>query len=319
MKTYYWTFDDWENGKLTGRIWRDFWLFGYGETNIPSFKNSDKLEKHILPKEEYDKIAEKRKEIFESHVSANLEWYKQDFGKRVEKSLEKEKFTEIEFRRYDDILEGNNLTNFTIFYNEGRERTFEAYGKNGEMAKWYRRICISGEDVTSVIEPTDEGDFSRYIPQVTALVLYHYRAFLKGVLEGFQDSSANLKPSKKMKRPKTKTETPIELPDLETALVSPDKLPSLWQFLVKKQGAVNKEFFDLTGYAGSDKRNASPLMGLATGLRLSDQIKGGFDEKQVYQILCKRFNVTPTKEPHKTIGNANFNDVKDWVTEFFNK
>jgi hypothetical protein len=126
--------------------------------------------------------------------------------------------------------------------------------------------------------------------------------------------SKSLKLSKK-----TKADTHIELPNLETVLVSPNRLPDLWRFLVKKQGAANREFFDSNGYAGSDDRNASPLMGLAIGLRLSHQIKGDFNEKQVYQILCKQFNVTPTKERHKTKRNANFTDVRDWVTEFFNE
>lgn len=115
-----------------------------------------------------------------------------------------------------------------------------------------------------------------------------------------------------------KTEEKV-LPELEGVLRYPERIPSLWKFLVKQQekGMGITEIFDEVGYIGSNDRNAAPLMGLAEGLRIKSQIKPEFNERDVYQILCKRFNVKPTEETRKAKKRAKFRDVRDWVSSFF--
>jgi hypothetical protein len=117
-----------------------------------------------------------------------------------------------------------------------------------------------------------------------------------------------------------KTEEKV-LPELEGVLRYPERIPSLWKFLITQQekGKGEAEIFNEVGYIGSNDRNAAPLMGLAEGLRLMMQLKPGFNERDVYQILCKRFNVEPTGEPHKAKKRAKFRDVRDWVRGFFEK
>ena len=120
---------------------------------------------------------------------------------------------------------------------------------------------------------------------------------------------------------KVKTTEDKVLPDLEGVLRYPERIPSLWKFLVKQQetGRGVTEIFDEFGYIGSNDRNAAPLMGLAEGLRINSQIKPEFNERDVYQILCKRFNVKPTEETRKARKRAKYRDVRDWVTGFFGK
>jgi hypothetical protein len=114
---------------------------------------------------------------------------------------------------------------------------------------------------------------------------------------------------------KGKPKSNEELPTLENALVSPERLRPLFVWLKKKQG--NKEWFDDSGYIGSDERNASILLGFAEGMKMARQMKPHLSEKQLYHILCRHYNLKPTPEPHKVRKGYNFKEVKKLVMEFF--
>jgi hypothetical protein len=116
-----------------------------------------------------------------------------------------------------------------------------------------------------------------------------------------------------------KSKTVKVLPDLNEVLRYPERLPDLWGFLTRQQesGKGVSDFFDESGYIGSNERSAAPLMGVANGLRISAQIKADFTETDVYISLCRCFNVAPSGEPHKAKKTASFKDVRDWVKDFF--
>jgi hypothetical protein len=117
-----------------------------------------------------------------------------------------------------------------------------------------------------------------------------------------------------------KTEEKV-LPELEGILRYPERIPSLWKHLTSQQerGKGETEIFDEGGYIGSSERNAAPLMGVAEGLRTSFQVKSEFTAREVYQALCKRYNVEPTTAPHKAKQTIKFKDVFNWVREFYGK
>jgi len=120
-------------------------------------------------------------------------------------------------------------------------------------------------------------------------------------------------------RKQAKSEQKKILPELEAVLRYPDRLPTLWIYLTRQQERAKGEtyFFNESGYIGSNERNAAPLMGLAVGLRQSSQLKPDYTETDVYKILCRRFNVEPTDEPHKAKKAAKFQDVLNWVNNYF--
>jgi len=111
------------------------------------------------------------------------------------------------------------------------------------------------------------------------------------------------------------------LPELEGILRYPERIPSLWKHLTSQQerGKGETEIFDEGGYIGSSERNAAPLMGVAEGLRTSFQVKSEFTVRDVYQALCKRYNVEPTTAPHKAKQTIKFKDVFNWVRDFYGK
>lgn len=117
------------------------------------------------------------------------------------------------------------------------------------------------------------------------------------------------------KKKKKESKKEDALPDLESALVAPERLPALFEWLSKKQG--EKEWFDKNGYIGTDERNASILLGFANGMRMARQIKPPITERQLYHVLCRHYNVKPTPEPHKARKVNNYDEVKILVMEFF--
>lgn len=111
------------------------------------------------------------------------------------------------------------------------------------------------------------------------------------------------------------------LPEFEGVLRYPERIPSLWKHLTSQQetGKGETEIFDEGGYIGSRERNAAPLMGVAEGLRASSQVKPEFTAREVYQALCKRYNVEPSTAPHKAKQTIKFKDVFNWVRDFYGK
>lgn len=111
------------------------------------------------------------------------------------------------------------------------------------------------------------------------------------------------------------------LPELEKVLRFPERLPFLWEHLEREIIKTKRvsDLFDSTGYVGSSDRNLSPLFGVCEGLRICGQIKEGFTAKDVYKILCSRFNVVLSSEPHKARKYAIFKDVRRWVEDFYGK
>lgn len=123
---------------------------------------------------------------------------------------------------------------------------------------------------------------------------------------------------KSIKTAKKQRKEAVPLPEFESLLVYPERLPGMWEYLLRKQKQANRDFYDVRGmYTGSIEQSASPVLGLAEGLRLSRQIKPEYTSKQVYLTLCKRYGVSPTDQPHKAKKRANFEDVRDWVMGFF--
>lgn len=182
------------------------------------------------------------------------------------------------------------------------------------IAFWYDHICVDGigggRYVRRYHAPMSANDLNRQPFEdlhfvVSALAFHSFKGYLERRL------NTPPKPAKKKDLQ--------EVPELETVLRSPERLPTLWGFLARKlehgKGAV--DLFDSGGYIGGGARNAAPLMGVAEGLRVSFQIKPDFIEIDVYQALCRRFNVNPTREPHKAKKTAKFKEVLRLVQDFF--
>ena len=123
------------------------------------------------------------------------------------------------------------------------------------------------------------------------------------------------KPQIKKEKPQ-----PDPLPDFEEMLrpLPQARLPYLWKHLMTKEGKIynNPKWFDGTGYSGGDARHLGPLYGISVGLRQCGYLKPGFSERDIYQALCKKFNVTPSKSPSSCTENTNFKDVLEWVNDF---
>lgn len=182
------SFDEWQNGTLSWSIW---W-FGYGEQGV--LHEPEKVTKiHVLPESEYRKIVNKQEEILADHVKKNLAVYIQKFEERLKAPGDKVKRIEEEIKEVDKILTDKALTFVPVWYDEGKVFAngsvtaspdlgrHVSQGFKNEIAYWYYQIIIKADtssESRTFIKPKDEGNYTRYIPQVTVWVLYQYRQYL---------------------------------------------------------------------------------------------------------------------------------------------
>ena len=182
----YFGLEDWVNRKLP---WSG-WNFKFGEHMV--WYEKEKVTRiFVLPEEEYQKIVSKQNEILESHVKANLDWKTSEFSRKLSKSLEPELFINQEIEKLDNVLYDKGYSNFVVWYNQGNsftscdyspESTFGSRYSN-KIAYWYERIFVRVDyEARIFMNPSDEGDYSRYIPVVAALYIYRFREYLKEIL-----------------------------------------------------------------------------------------------------------------------------------------
>ncbi len=194
LERIHYSYENWLKGTLP---WSG-WGLGYGEHS--SLHTPEMVTKiHVLPESEYRKIVTKQEEILADHIKKNLAFYTQQFEERLKAPGEVDKRIEDEIREVDQILTDKALTLVPILYNEGQayvngsvemspdrgQHTIRDF-KN-EIAYWYYKIIIRADpeyEPRKFILPEDEGNYSRYIPQVMVLVLYQYRQYLLN-LTGF--------------------------------------------------------------------------------------------------------------------------------------
>ncbi len=173
-------------------------MYGYGEAGV-NHTSEGVTKIHVLPESEYRKIVNKQEEILADHVSKNLAFYIQKFEERLKAPGEKDKRIEEEIKDVDKILTDKTLNFVPIWYDEGKvfaNGTVKmspdlghhvGHGFNNEIAYWYYQIIVKADatyEPRTFIKPDDEGNYSRYIPQASVLVLYQYRQYLLN-LTGF--------------------------------------------------------------------------------------------------------------------------------------
>ncbi|MCB9343465.1 MAG: hypothetical protein R3A50_11715 [Saprospiraceae bacterium] len=189
------THENWLDGTLPWSMW---W-FKYGESGV--FHEPENVTKiHVLPESEYQKIVDKQEAILADHVSKNLAYYIQRFEERLAAPGEHDKRIEDEIQEIDKILTDKTLTLVPVWYNQGQAYASGVVGMSpsggqhvsrdfkNEIAYWYNQIIIKADPYQGVprifIMPEDDGNYSRYIPQVAVLVFYQYRQYLLN-LTGF--------------------------------------------------------------------------------------------------------------------------------------
>ncbi|HPG54619.1 MAG TPA: hypothetical protein PL134_09570 [Smithellaceae bacterium] len=317
-KCYLFSFEDWLNSETKFSNTDRGMIADYRRENGDIVtKEEGVLTVYILHEDEFLKIRHYQKETLERFVDEYKQALIEYFEARLSNAINEKFFIETELQRVENLLTDRTSKDTYLIHSDMLWLSFSNERKDYETIwYWYNQpvnvgMFIYPRHIQMTAKDLKDSDKEKFI--AAAQAFQQFKEFLNQKLEAHKAIAPSKSSTAKRKKKEQKSEGP--LPDLQNALVDPQRLPSLFKWLTSKQG--ERVWFDKNGYIGSDERNASILLGFSYGMRMARQIKPTITDKKFYHVLCQHYSVTPTPEPHKSKNRHNYDDVKGWVMEFF--
>lgn len=194
MEKVYLSYNDWINGKLSWNSWTEEYKEKF--VNYPD----DVVKLHVLPESERQKIIKKQKSIIKFHIDENFAWYQNEFGIKLQKSLEKEELIKDELNQIEKLFQNEVDDNFMVWYNKGENYSLltskfsnvPTKGYYNEIANWYYKIIVRAEvDINSFGRPIYDNDLNHFVPQIATLYIYEYKKYLENQLSEIRNVKNN--------------------------------------------------------------------------------------------------------------------------------
>lgn len=291
------TFEDWQG---------DNWPTWAKHITRPFEKKWDTSEKktYSLSGEEYQKIENAQKAIFEKWVALFLKGQTDNFEQRFSSSLATDELLSSELKKVERWQMDKDAPGAYPFPNpNGGHHVVGWFAHEGEdvnkLPVWHNKLIVQGGKAHAYMEPGHEIHGDGFYA-VAAYVLYKYRQYLEERIKG-----SDSQPTEK----KRQTAMQKDLLKFEDAVKEPGKLPGLWKCLSQ----MKKPLVTVNGGYIERKQPHAILMALAQSLVSKEKMKSQFSVNQTYLMLCDYLEIESASRPDKTPKTTRY---KDFLADF---